>query len=474
MTRVLVTGLAVLSLIGLAVSLALGGDAGGASGGTSTEAASATITGQRGTTEALLLNAEEWANTKIGRVYTTGTALKTGERSYIDLNLDEYNSFRIKGTTQVRVEKILETSADESGKIVKLVRLDIIDGEVNSRLDRLPDDVRVQVASPIAVAGAAGTGFTVGFDKARQLSLVKVIQSSVLVEALDRAGKNVEVAALQQIEATPWKGGKITATGRGVLSEKQLGKEFVEQFRQKPEEVVVTVTGNAPAPTDVTDKQQRQAESKQAALDAAHAKLAEVVLGLAVNEFTTVADLLAADQALAEKVYGVIAALPPAATAFDDEDSCTVTLKLDLVALDKALGQALAGTLASVEEMPKADYLAKFGARAAITTKRAAEVDAQRRLAEKIYGSVIEGGRTLDDAAQQNAQVRVTVQGVVRGAVIEEEHYFSDGSVTVVMSCPGDQIAQQHGDIVGDTFLSSPEPAALHDFEDYRAMHGAE
>jgi len=139
--------------------------------------------------------------------------------------------------------------------------------------------------------------------------------------------------------------------------------------------------------------------------------------------------------------------------------------------LDESLGQALAGTIASVEEMPKADYLKKFNARAAITTKRAAVVDAQRRLAEKIYGSVIEGGRTLDDAARQNAQVRVTVQGVVRGAVVEEEHYFTDGSVTVVMSCPGDQVGERHGDIVGDTFLSSPQPTVVHDFEDYRVMN---
>jgi len=330
------------------------------------------------------------------------------------------------------------------------------------------------VASPTAVAGASGTGFTVGFNKANKHTLVEVAQSSVVVEALDRANKKIKVDALQQVEATPWAGGKITATGHGVLSEKILGKEFIEQFRQKPEEIVISVKGTAPAPEDVRGKEERQAESKAAALDAARAKLTAVVLGLAVSETHTVADLLAQDDELAEKVYRVIAVVPPAETAFGDDDACTVALKLDMDELGVPLDRELAATIASVEEIAKADYLTKFGARAAVTTKRAAEVDAQRRLTEKIYGSVIEGGRTLDDEAKRHAPIRVTIQGVVQGAVVEATHYYSDGSVAVLMSCPGDQIAANHGDVVGETFLSSPEPTALRDFADYRAMHAAE
>lgn len=463
----LVTCLVVFGATCLVVGIAFDGAAQG--DGASADAASATVTAQRGKTEALLLNAEEWTKTETGHTYTSGTELKTDTRSYIEVSLDEENSFRIKGTTQVKVEKIFDAATDESGKVIRLVELQVIDGEVNARLNQLPDDVRVKVSSPTAVAGASGTGFTLSFSKAKQLAKIKVIESTVLVEALDRADKAVEVGALQQVEATPWKGGKITATGRGVLSEKVLGKEFVARFRQKPEDIKVVATGTAPAPEDVTKKDERLAEAKTAALDAARSALSAVVLRLAVNEFTSVADLLAEDEALAAKVYEIIAAAPAIDTTFANDDSCTVTVRADIEALSEAIGQELAATIASVEEIPKADYLAKFGARPAITTKRAATVDAQRRLAEKIYGSVIEGGQVLNDVA--DAQVRVTVQGVVRGAVVEEEHYFTDGSVTVVMSCPGDQIAEKHGAIVGDTFLSSPEPAVIHDFLDYRAMY---
>jgi len=467
MKRSLVTWCVFLGTICVGLGLMLDGAAQDGSSGAAS--ATATVTAQRGTTEALLLDAEKWANTKVGRTYATGTELKTGSRSYIEVALDEYNSFRIKGTTQIKVEKILDTSEDESGAVIRLVELQLIDGEVNARLNRLPDDVRVKVSSPTAVAGASGTGFTVGFDKLKQLTKVKVVESTVLVEARDRPDKAVEVAALQQVEATPWQGGTITASGRGLLSETLLGKAFVDKFRQKPEEIDVTVTGTAPAPDELSGRNERRTASQEAALDNARSALSATVLGLAVNEFTTVADLLADDEALAEKVYGAIAELAPAETRFDDDDACTATLTLKLGQLDETLGQAVAGTIASVEEIAKADYLAKFGARAAITTKRAATVDAQRRLTEKIFGSVIEGGRVLNDVATE--PVRVTIQGVVRGAVEVEEHYYSDGSVTVVMSCPGEQIAADHGNLVGDTFLSSPEPAVIHDFADYRAMH---
>jgi hypothetical protein len=297
---------------------------------------------------------------------------------------------------------------------------------------------------------------------------VLVVNGGVLVETLDRANKQVKVNAFQQVDVTPWKDGTIQAAGRGVLSEKALGKAFVDKFRQDAHAITVTATGSAPAPEELRDQPERRAAAQEEATDQARSNLSALVLGLAVNEFTPVADLLAEDETLATKVYAAIAGLAPAETTFADDDACTITLTLDLKALDETLGKAVAGTIASVQELAREDYLAKFGPEAALTTRRAAEVDAQRRLAEKIYGSVIEGGQVLNDVA--TAPVRVTVQGVVRGAVVVETHYFSDGSVTVVMTCEGDAIAEQHGAIVGDTFLSSPEPAVIHDFQDYRAV----
>ena len=118
----------------------------------SAEAASATVTAQRGTTKVLWLDAEEWENTEVDSLYTSGSEFKTGARSYIEIEFDEDNSFRIKGNTRIKVEKIHDVAEDASGNVIRLVELQVIDGEVNARLHRLPEDVRVKVTSPTAVA----------------------------------------------------------------------------------------------------------------------------------------------------------------------------------------------------------------------------------------------------------------------------------------------------------------------------------
>lgn len=431
---------------------------------------SATVTAQRGKTEVLLTGAEEWTKTELGGAYASGSELRTGTRAYLEVDVDPDNSFRIKSGTQVRVDKIFEAAQDESGKIVRLVELQVIDGEVNARLERIPDDARVDVTCPTAVAGATGTGFTFAFDQAAKRALVKVSQSRVLVEARDRKDKSVTVNALEQVEVQSWKDGKIIATGRGVLSEKLLGAEFVERFRQQGEEAKVSAEATAPAPDDLTNTEARRAESEAAALDAAHAALTALVMRLAVSESITVADLLARDTARAARVYEIINAAEPVETAFDADDSCTVVVEASLAAIGEALGHDLAATIASVREIPNEDYLRVFGAEALTTTKRAAEVDAKRRLAGKLNGSIIARGRTLHDEALRNGRVRTTVLGVVEGAIVEEEHYFSDGSVMLLMSCMLTKIVENFPALVGDTFLSSPEPVVFTDFEDYRVM----
>ena len=439
----------------------------GAEDAASSPGDAATVTAQRGKTEALLAAAEQWAKTEVGRAYAAGTELKTGKRSYIEVCLDEANSFRIKSATQLKVGKILDTSYDESGRVVRLVELQLVEGEVSARLAKLPKDVRVRITTPTAIAGASGTGYTVGFNKAERLTLVEVVDKTVLVQALDRANKSVTVSALQQVEVRSWKGGKITATGHGVLSETLLGEEFIEKFRQKPEDIRVMATAAAPAPEDVADRDDRRAESEAAALDAARAQLTAIVLQLAVDESTTVNDLLAKNDTLAAKVYDLIPAAPVSGTVFGDDDSCTITIRLPMRAIARALGRDLPGTIASVEEITKADYLAKFGAQPLESTKRAAVVDAQRRIAGKINGSVVEAERTLGDVALRDARVRTTITGVVRDAVVEEEYYFSDGSVTVFMTSLLSRVVENHPEIVGDVYLSSPEPVVIHDFRDF-------
>jgi hypothetical protein len=444
--------------------------AGGAEEASQVESPSATVTAQRGTTEALQLGAEEWILTQVGAIYASGTALRTGQRAYLDVSFDEDNSFRIKGNTQVRVEKIFETAEGDGGKVIRLIEVQVIDGEVNARLNRLPSDVRVEVVSPTAVAGATGTGFSFAYNQTAKHVLVRVAQSQVRVSALDRSDKTVMAKALEQVEVQAWKGGRITATGRGVLSERILGKAFVDKFRQQAKDALVSAQASAPAPGDAADQAAARAQAQAAALDAARAALTAVIMSLPVDETKTVADLLVGDTAAAAKVYELVNGAEAARTSYAEDGTCTVVVEVGLEALGKALGRDLLATIASVRELSKDDYLATFGAQALETTKRAAQVDAQRRLAAKLNGSIIGRGRTLRDEIDQNARVRTTVLGVVEGAIIKEEHYYSDGSIMLVMSCDLSEIAENHPDIVGRTYLSSPEPVVFTDFEDYRVM----
>jgi len=249
-----------------------------------------------------------------------------------------------------------------------------------------------------------------------------------------------------------------------------LGREFVERFRQQAEEATVSARATAAAPDDLGGTEARRAESEAAALDAARAALTAIVMRLAVSESITVADLLARDTPAAARVYEIINAAEPIGTEFAADDSCTVVVEANLAAIAQAVDRDLAATIASVREIPKEDYIRIFGADALTTTKRAAEVDAKRRLAGKLNGSIIARGRTLHDESLRNGRVRTTVLGVVEGAIIEQEHYFSDGSVALLMSCRLTKIVENFPELVGDTFLSSPEPVVFTDFEDYRVM----
>ena len=72
-------------------------------------------------------------------------------------------------------------------------------------------------------------------------------------------------------------------------------------------------------------------------------------------------------------------------------------------------------------------------AQARVMARRAAIVDAYKSLTEKVYGVKINGRDTVKNMILQNSSVRSYVEGLIRGAQIEEES-FKDGVYNVVMS----------------------------------------
>ncbi len=139
---------------------------------------------------------------------------------------------------------------------------------------------------------------------------------------------------------------------------------------------------------------------------------------------------------------------------------------------EKLLGEKIKSS-AFGQSLPitKKEYSAKFGALARITTERAARTDAYRKLAEIIYGAVINSRTTLEDYAVKNDVVRSTVKGVVEGAAVTGTGYYSDGQVSIGMKIPAGKIVDRlkpiTGDIFGSNYLASPGIIQIEDFESY-------
>lgn len=72
-------------------------------------------------------------------------------------------------------------------------------------------------------------------------------------------------------------------------------------------------------------------------------------------------------------------------------------------------------------------------AQAKVMARRAAIVDAYKALAEKMYGIKVNGRDTVKNMILQNSNLRAYVNGLIRGAIIEEEDY-KNGVYSVVLS----------------------------------------
>lgn len=410
------------------------------------------VTGVTGTVKSRLPSSESWDMLKKGKSITKGDIIKTESLSFTDLLFEQDNRFRIMENTEVEVSSINDPQALENGKVIKLLSLNLYNGAIGAKLDKLPEKTRVDIETPSAVAGALGTGFTVKTEKETSNTTVSVIENRVLISSSDSPDKTVTADAFRQVNVSPWKYTNLAATGTGILSESILGKQNVENMKGA---IVIKSSG-----TGVDE-----AEAKSMALIA----LCEKIYSIKLSGEKTISDILYHDRNAARKLLEAVSNAEIKGSSANGKNSSTVFAEIQLGTIENIVGRKIPSVQMPVYKITLKEYGDKFGALARVTTRRSALVDSYRRLAEKIYGTVIDSKTTLNDYAISNDSIRQKVEGVVKGAVINKESYFSDGSVSIACGITGLKVVSEVNSVspdvnFGENYVSSPENISYESF----------
>lgn len=405
-----------------------------------------------GTVKSHPASSESWNSLKTGNDISKGSVIKTESLSFADLLFEQDNRFRIMENTEVEVSSINDPQTLESGKVAKLLSLNLYNGTIGAKLDKLPEGTRVNIETPSAVAGALGTGFTVRTAGHTSGTTVSVIENRVLISSSDSPDKTVTADAFKQVNVSPWKYTNLSATGTGILSESILGKQKVEDMKGP---IVIKSSGTG---VDET-------EAKSTALLA----LCEKIYSIKVSGEEAISDIVYHDRNIACRLLEAVSNADIKGSASDGKNSFTVFAELKLGIIENIIGRKILSVQMPIYKISLKEYGDKFGALARVTTRRAALVDGYRRLAEKIYGTVIDSNTTLNDYAISNDSIKQRVEGAVKGAAINEESYFSDGSVTVACSITGLKVVSEVNSVspdldFGENYVSSPENISYEAF----------
>jgi hypothetical protein len=288
----------------------------------------------------------------------------------------------------------------------------------------------------------------VGYNSQNQSAQVAVVESQVLVASNGDQGKTAMVSQFQKVTVAPWAMATPQVRGGGILSEKILGKSFIE--------AVATPLIQAVGTGDTEEK----------AKDNACYSLSKIIQGISVSQDKKIEDLLNNDPKLCQPLYNYISKAEVISSR-KLENKIEVTVKTELLPIASILNIKLPPMPAIVKPVTMKEYSDKFGAQARVTTQRAAQLDGYRKLAEMMYGVVIKSKTVLQDMAIKDDRITSTVEGVVKGAEIVDTQYYSDGSITVIMAIRADlvrsEVAKVTGDIFGVNFFTSPTVIDIND-----------
>ena len=392
------------------------------------------------------LNDSDWEDIQVGAQLDTNHYVQTSTDSFCDIAVDKKNKFRLKESTKVKIEKLWDLDPAKNTGIVKIISINLMEGEISSKLDDLPDGTEYEVVSPISVAGAKGTGFSIRYHRRLRRTHCQVYDHAIVVKSVSNPKQITTVKQYQSIEVAPWDNAILYADGTGVISDHIFGKGYAQnQIKNQRSIVAIGETS-----------------------DEAYQQLKTILLNIHVQTELTIGSFLLQNLEKADNFYNLIDSLPL------QTRNGKFAIELSLDKIESNLNISLPQRAGNIRSISLGEYGKLFGAKARVTTKRAAQIDAYRKLAESIYGIVIDSQTTVQDFATQNDIVVTKVKGLVQGAQIISSTYFSDGSVMVRLKMNGnlipEQLSSQVGPVFGSTYMSGPNLISFSSFEEFKKI----
>lgn len=397
------------------------------------------------------LDQQNWIKTEINDKIQENTYLKTEQDSFCEVQLDQNNLFRIKESTLIQVKHLWDQEILKGKNVVKLIQINLIDGQISSQLDDLPDDTQFEVHSPVSIAGAKGTGFDVIYHSKNPTTQIAVYESSVSVQSLLSPTQKTMLNQYQQMDIAPWNQSVIIEDGTGVLSTSILGSDFINKKQSQR-----TIEVHA-----------KNINSEEARLNAL-AQLSSILLNLHIKNDLSFGDFLIQNYEVSVPFYQFIENIE----GQFDKATQEYSIQLDLQEIEKLIKQEFEQIFRPIQQISLNEYSQLFGAKARVTTQRAAKIDAYRKLAESIFGVIINAETTVQDFAVSNDSITTQVNGIVRGAQLLNTFYYSDGSVLVQMKINGQMIPSTLqstcGNVFGETYMSRAKAMSLDKITSYR------
>jgi len=119
----------------------------------------------------------------------------------------------------------------------------------------------------------------------------------------------------------------------------------------------------------------------------------------------------------------------------------TTALLLSLAIIGQAANAAVRSTEAKAPKLP--EIWEKAGPRERLKATRAAELDADRLLVERIYGVQVDSDSTVGDLALRDDSIAAAASASLVGALlVGEPEYFDDGRVEVVKAVKIEQVIE--------------------------------